>query len=72
MAATDGRMEEAIRDILTSGDETTHGWSDEQVIAEARKRAGDVATAPGGAMDRWEQMIAEIRSATDNDGQTRA
>ena len=72
MASNDGRMEEAIRGILESGEETTRGWSDEQVIAEARKRAGDAADATDDATDRWTAVIAEMRSATDNDGQTRA
>ncbi len=71
MAATDGQMEEAIRDILASGEETVRGWSDEQIIAEARRRVG-VAAPDRAAIARWEILVTQLRSATDNDGQTRA
>jgi hypothetical protein len=73
MASTDGRMEEEIRNILASGEEATRGWSDQHVIAEATRRIGGTMDAiDGAAMHRWKAMIAQLRSATDNDGQTRA
>ncbi|MGI8857683.1 MAG: hypothetical protein ACR2JW_18265 [Thermomicrobiales bacterium] len=71
MTSTDGQMEEAIRDILASGEEATHGWSDQQIIAEARRRAG-AADSDHAMMDRWEILVTQLRSGTDNDGQTRA
>lgn len=70
MAAAHGRVEEEIRNILASGDEATRGWSDEQIVAEAYRRAG--ADAPGGATNQSGDMVARIRSSMDNDGQTRA
>ena len=73
MAATDDRMEEAIRAIIESGEDSTHGWSDRGIVAEARRRIGNGADAnDDAAMRRWEAMIPHFRSATDNDGQTRA
>lgn len=72
MASTDGRIEEEIRDIVASGEDVIHGWSDRQLVAEAGRRAGIASDAEGVAMDRWGAVIAAIRSETDNDGQTRA
>jgi hypothetical protein len=72
MAATDNRMEEAIRTIIESGEDTTQGWSDQRIIAEASRRVGGMDATDDAAMRQWEAMIAHLRSATDNDGQTRA
>jgi hypothetical protein len=73
MATTDGRMEEEIRTIIESGEDTTQGWSDQRIVAEANRRMGGGTDAiDEAAMDRWEAAIAHLRSATDNDGQTRA
>lgn len=72
MTSTDGRMEEEIRTIIRGGEDTTHGWSDRQIIAEASRRAGGANAPERAAMDRWGATIAAIRAETDNDGQTRA
>jgi hypothetical protein len=73
MSATDDRMEEEIRNILASGEESTRGWSDQRIVAEASRRVGNGAVAiDETAMRRWGAIIAHLRSATDNDGQTRA
>jgi len=69
MAAADGRVEEEIRNILASGDEATRGWSDEQIVAEAYRRAG--TDTSGEATSDSGDMVARIRSGMDNDGQTR-
>lgn len=71
MASTDERVEEEIRNILASGEDATHGWSDQQVVVEASRRAGSASAPEGAAMGHWSTMIAAIRSETDNDGQTR-
>jgi hypothetical protein len=72
MSATDSRMEEEIRNILASGEESTRGWSDQRIVSEASQRVGSTDTIDDTAMQRWSAMIAHLRSATDNDGQTRA
>jgi hypothetical protein len=71
MATTDDRMAEAIRTIIESGEDSTEGWSDQRIVAEATRRVGG-ADASDAAMRQWEALIAHLRSATDNDGQTRA
>jgi hypothetical protein len=72
MAATDGQMEEAIRAIVESGEDSTQGWSDQRIVTEASRRVGSTDAIDETAMHHWEAIIAHLRSATDNDGQTRA
>ena len=43
MSATDDRIEEEIRNILASGEESTRGWSDQRIVAEASRRVGNGA-----------------------------
>lgn len=71
MAFADDPMVEAIRGILASGEDITHGWSDRRIAEEASRRVGSTTAPVSGAMDRWGAVIAEIRSETDNDGQER-
>jgi hypothetical protein len=67
MARTDEPIVEEIRTIIESQEDILNGWSDLRIVEEASKRAG--ATVAGGD---WPSLIAEIRSATDNDGQERS
>ena len=72
MASTDGPMAEEIRKILADGEDITHGWSDERIVAEASRRVGNRAGGKtADAVEDWGTVIAEIRSGTDNDGQER-
>jgi hypothetical protein len=59
-------MVDALREIIESQEDIRNGWSDQRIVEEASRRAG--ATVAGG---EWSTLIAEIRSATDNDGQER-
>lgn len=71
MVAIDDRIEEAIRAIIESGEDTTQGWSDQRIVAEANRRVGGTGATDSAAMRHWEALIAHLRSTTDNDGQTR-
>ena len=71
MASTDSPVVEEIRGILAEGEDVAQGWSDQRIVEEASRRAGNTTTLAAGAMDRWGAVIAEIRSETDNDGQER-
>ncbi len=68
MSVTDGMIEEELRKILENGEDAASGWSDDEVIVEASRRAYGraglmITHAPDTAMmDHWEAMIAEIRS----------
>jgi hypothetical protein len=66
MAGTGEPIVEAIRTIIENQEDIVHGWSDQRIVEEASRRTG--ATLAGGD---WSSLIAEIRSATDNDGQER-
>jgi hypothetical protein len=66
MAGTGEPIVEEIRTIIENQEDIVNGWSDQRIVEEAGRRAG--ATVAGG---EWSAIIAEIRSATDNDGQER-
>jgi predicted helicase len=66
MARADEPIVEEIRTIIESQEDILNGWSDLRIVEEASRRTG--ATMAGGD---WSALIAEIRSATDNDGQER-
>ena len=70
MARAESPVVEQIRRIIENEDDVLNGWGDEQIVAEAVRRAGD-GTEAGAEKERWATVIAEIRSATDNDGQER-
>jgi hypothetical protein len=79
MAAADrsAAVKEQIRQIVTDGEDTRQGWGDEQIVAEAMRRvrgsarSADTSGPAIDATDDWSAIISEIRSETDNDGQTR-
>jgi len=68
MSVTDGLIEEELRKVLENNEAAASGWNDDEIIAEASRRAYGraglmIAHAPdAAAMDRWTAMIAEIRS----------
>jgi hypothetical protein len=66
MTGTSEPIVEEIRTIIENQEDITNGWSDQRIVEEASRRAG--ATVAGGD---WSALVAEIRSATDNDGQER-
>lgn len=72
MATTDRRIETEIRRILDDHTDTTRGWSDAQIVAEASRRAGQDAAPDPATMARWSARVAQMRGETDNDGMTRA
>ena len=78
MAGLDTPVAEKIREIIEQREDILHGWSDQEIAAEAARRARAgldpqraAAFAPVGTGD-WSGVIAEIRSETDNDGQERS
>ncbi len=76
MAMTDGLIEDELRTIIANGEDVASAWSDDEVIAEAsrraRGRAGSMVTSGpnAAAMDHWLAVIAACRQGTD--GQERA
>ncbi len=68
MSVTDGLIEEELRKILKNSGAVAGGWNDDEIIAEASRRAYGraglmIAHAPdAAAMDHWGVMIAAIRS----------
>lgn len=66
MAGATEPIVEEIRTIIENQEDIANGWSDLRIVEEASRRAG--ATLAGGD---WSALVAEIRSATDNDGQER-
>ena len=68
MAADSTAMENEIQRIVRDGEDVRHGWSDRQIVEEAARRAGGTGDAESG---RWNDVIATIRSQSDNDGQER-
>lgn len=70
MSVTDGLIEEELHKILENGEAVASGWSDDEIIAEASRRAYGraglmIAHAPdAAAIHHWEAMIAEIRADT--------
>lgn len=72
MAATDNRIETEIRRILEAHADTTQGWSDARIVAEASRRAGLDAAPDSATVAQWSARIAQMRGETDNDGMARA
>jgi len=68
MSVADGLIEEELRKILENGENVAGGWNDDEIIAEASRRAYGraglmIAHVPdAAAMDHWGAMIAAIRS----------
>ncbi len=71
MSMTDGLIDEELRKIVTNGEDRASAWSDDEVIAEAsrraRGRAGSIVTSgpDAAAMDHWLAVIATCRQGTD-------
>lgn len=67
MSMMDGLIEEELRTIVAHREDVASAWSDDEVIAEARRRArgraGSMATngPDAHAMDHWLAVIAVCR-----------
>ncbi len=73
MSMTDGLIAAELRTIITNGEDVAAAWGDEELIAEASRRAhgraGSMVTSgpDAAAMDHWLAVIAACRQETDRE-----
>ncbi len=73
MSMTDGLIAAELRTIIANGEDVAAAWGDEEIIAEASRRAhgraGSMVTSgpDAAAMDHWLAVIAAYRQETDRE-----